>query len=150
MVKSQYMLYLKSLPIFQGLDNQVLKKIVAASTLIEVQTPEQMKEILTEEELFIVLTGELALYYENPKHPTIKIQSVNIGESLSTLESATETLVIKPGKGTVLMKVPLLFIEHLLMQNIKFKQNVIKGMNEKLLSSFDKLITLIGRDSHNV
>jgi hypothetical protein len=48
------------------------------------------------------------------------------------------------------MKVPLMFIEHLLIQNVKFKQNVIMMMNEKLRSSYDRLITLIGRDSHNV
>jgi CRP-like cAMP-binding protein len=149
-VKSQYMLYLKSLPIFQGLDNQVLKKIVAASTLIEVQTPEQMEEILTEDELVIVLAGELELYYENAKHPSFKIRSVNKGESFSLLESDTDRLLIKPAKETVLMKVPLMFIEHLLIQNVKFKQNVIMMMNEKLRSSYDRLITLIGRDSHNV
>ncbi|WP_421380977.1 hypothetical protein ACOJQI_18980 [Bacillus salacetis] len=150
MVKSQYMLYLKSLPIFQGLDNQVMKKVVAASTLIEVQTPEHIKECLSEEELIIVLTGELELYYENAKQIPLKVKSVEKGESFTLLESDTDHLVIRPTDQTILMKVPLLFIEHLLMQNVKFKQNVIKAMSEKLRSSYDKLINLISNDSQKV
>ncbi|WP_243292491.1 hypothetical protein [Bacillus sp. FJAT-47783] len=152
MVTSQYtlLLYLKNLSIFHDLDHQVLKKIVAASTLMEVQAFKPIRELLTQEEIYIVLVGELVLYYHNAEKKPFQVSSIQKGEFFSLLDVDTSGLIISPSENTVLMKVPLLFIEHLLIQYPKFKQNVIQAMNHSLRSSYENLITHLGRGSNKV
>jgi hypothetical protein len=54
--------------------------------------------------------------------------------------------MICPAENTLLMKIPLQVIEHLLIQNIKFKLNVMKHLSENVNSSYQRLIDLLGME----
>ncbi|WP_456274408.1 hypothetical protein [Bacillus sp. AK031] len=139
MVKSQYLLYLKSLPLFQDLENSLLKKMVAASTFLELQSTDNIRELLSHEELIILLNGELHFSFEEEQGKVIDVFVLKKGDTLSLdalLSKHCQQLAIFPVEHTAVIKIPLIFINNTVIHQPALQQNLLQTLQRNLKDSY--------------
>jgi CRP-like cAMP-binding protein len=139
MEKSQYLLYLKSLPLFHSLENSLLKKMVAVSSVLEFVSTNNIRESLSHEELIIVLEGELHFTFEDEQKKVIEVLTLKKGETLSLealLNQHCDQLAIYPAKHTALIKIPFIVINNMVMHQSALQQNLLQILQKNLRDSY--------------
>ncbi|WLR49827.1 cyclic nucleotide-binding domain-containing protein [Bacillus tianshenii] len=142
MIKSDYLLYLKSIPAFQNANNSLLSKIGKNANLVELKPNLEVNECTETDQLYIVLNGQVELSLQN-NYEQLVIAVLESGEVLPFFNSSN--MNIKTTKPTVLLSVSIHLLRRLMQENPALQINFLKLLQESLNYCYNVLASNVPR-----
>ncbi|QHE53822.1 hypothetical protein [Pontibacillus sp. HMF3514] len=141
MLKSEYVFNLKNITIFKDIDHEVFKRVFKASKLIEFQPSDNVGSLLTEDDLLIILKGELTLSFmtKTVTHQVCTMEPGDTVSKVSLLFTNTHEPVLSAASNTVCLQIPLHLIKELTISHPLLKRNLLRSLQNKLIHSFETL-----------
>ncbi|KGX87256.1 cyclic nucleotide-binding domain-containing protein [Pontibacillus marinus] len=141
MLKSEYVFNLKNITIFQDIDHDVFKRVFNASKLIEFQPSDNLGSLLSDDDLLIILQGELALYFmtKTVSHHVCTMKPGDTVSKATLLLTDTHDPLLCAISETVCLQIPIHLIKELTISHPLLKRNLLRSLQNKLILSFETL-----------
>ncbi|MEH7452444.1 hypothetical protein [Gottfriedia acidiceleris] len=146
MYKPDYLLYLKSLCLFQDINHNLLKKIVDASNLYFRETNENIP-IHNEQNMIIILTGKVNIHMKESSGLQYKIGSLKSSDvclpSIFLHTHVNNSIILEITQSSSYIEVPFLFIKNLTVKEPVLKRNILRSLHKNLLSTYEEIFNLM-------
>ncbi|MGG2028297.1 hypothetical protein AB1282_21580 [Gottfriedia sp. S16(2024)] len=146
MYKPDYLLYLKSLCLFQDINHNLLKKIVDASNLYFRETNENIP-IHNEQNMIIILTGKVNVHMIESSGLQYKIGNLNSSDvclpSIFLYTHVNNSIILEVTQSSVYIEVPYLFIKSLSVKEPILKRNILRSLHKNLQSTYEEIFNMM-------
>ncbi|KQL42348.1 hypothetical protein AN960_03680 [Bacillus sp. FJAT-25509] len=146
MYKPDYLLYLKSLCLFQDINHNLLKKIVDASNLYFRETNENIP-IHNEQNMIIILTGKVNVHMKESSGLQYKIGNLNSSDvclpSIFLYTHVNNSIILEVTQSSVYIEVPYLFIKSLSVKEPILKRNILRSLHKNLQSTYEEIFNIM-------
>ncbi|MEH7348363.1 hypothetical protein [Gottfriedia acidiceleris] len=146
MYKPDYLLYLKSLCLFQDINHKLLKKIVDASNLYFRETNENIP-IHNEQNMIIILTGKVNVHMKESSGLQYKIGYLNSSDiclpSIFLHTHVNNSIILEVTQSSAYIEVPYLFIKSLSVKEPILKRNILRSLHKNLQSTYEEIFNMM-------
>jgi signal-transduction protein with cAMP-binding, CBS, and nucleotidyltransferase domain len=147
MHKQDYLLYLKSLSLFQDIANSQLKRIVEASSIIKKEEGDIIC-LQKRKTMIIILSGSLHIYFKESQDYQYKMGSLTTNDvfmpsAFLHFHKNGVSIILKVREPTIYMEVPLQLIINISSQHPLLQRNILRSFHKNLKSSYDEIVNLM-------
>ncbi|WP_129688637.1 hypothetical protein [Gottfriedia acidiceleris] len=146
MYKPDYLLYLKSLCLFQDINHNIFKKIVDASNLYFRETNENIP-IRNEQNLIIILSGKVNVHMKESSGLQYKIGYLKSSDvclpSIFLHTHVNNSIILEVTQCTTYIEVPFLFIKNLSCKEPVLKRNILRSLHKNLQSTYEEIFNMM-------
>ncbi|MFF2875529.1 hypothetical protein ACFVR2_04320 [Gottfriedia sp. NPDC057991] len=146
MYKSDYLLYLKSLCLFQDINHKLLRKIVDASHLYFRETNENIP-IRSEQNMIIILTGKVNVHMRESSGLQYKIGYLKSSDvclpSIFLHTHVNNSIILEVTQSSTYLEVPYLFIKSLSIKEPVLKRNILRSLHKNLQSTYEEIFNMM-------
>ncbi len=146
MYKQDYLLYLKSLCLFQDINHNHLKKIYDASKIYKRETNEKI-HIHNEHNMIIILSGNLIVHMKEPSGLQYRIGLLKPSDvclpGVYLLYHVKNSIVLEVIQPSTYIEVPYLFIRDLSIKEPILYRNILRSLHKNLKGSYEEIINLM-------
>ncbi len=147
MHKQDYLLYLKSLSLFQDIGNSQLKRIVEASSIIK----KEKGDIICLQErntMIIILSGSLHVHFKESEDSQYKMGSLITNDMFMPsvflhYHKNGDSISLEVRETTIYMEVPLQLIINISDQHPLLHRNILRSFHKNLKSSYEEIVNLM-------
>lgn len=141
MKKINYLLFFKSLWYFNGMSSKVIKSIESISHERYVNANQKVN-ISSTENICIIYSGKVNLYYEDQEKNEFTIRVLNSGDVFPLelfLHSKGQIVHSRAIENTTLLTLPVFFLESLIIENPEFMKSSVKLIQESILYYYQRM-----------
>ncbi|MEL3972767.1 hypothetical protein AAEO50_10785 [Rossellomorea oryzaecorticis] len=147
MNKQDYLLYLKSLSLFQDIHKDQLKRIVDASSIIK-QEEGDIIHLQKENTMIIILSGTLHVHIKESLDSQYKIGSLTTNDMFMPsvflhYHKNGESISLEVRENTIYLEVPLLLINSISNQHPLLQRNLLRSFHKNLKNSYEEIVKLM-------
>ena len=146
MYKQDYLLYLKSLCLFEDINHNLLKKIFDASKIYFSETNENIR-IHNEHNMIIILTGNVNVHMKESNGIQYRIGYLKSSDvclpSIFLHTHVNNSIILEVTQSSAYIEVPFLFIRNLSIKEPVLSRNILRSLHKSLRGTYEEVFNLM-------